>query len=60
MKGYKTVVLAVLTAALGAFQANAGELQGFSRETMGYITMAVGTLIAVLRALTDSKVFSAK
>lgn len=54
-KGYKTVIMAALTAAFGAAHATLPSVQAaVDPATFGYITMAIGTIFAVLRAITNT------
>jgi membrane-bound acyltransferase YfiQ involved in biofilm formation len=55
LKGYKTVILAALTAAFGAAQVALPSLQvALTPEIMGYATMVIGVAFAMLRAITDT------
>ncbi len=55
LKGKKTVIFGLLTAALAIFS-NA-DMQVFFAEHMELVGGAVGTVIVILRALTDSPMF---
>lgn len=55
LKGYKTVIMAALTAAFGAAQVALPALQSaVTPEFIGYATMFIGVAFAVLRAITDT------
>ncbi|KKM09344.1 hypothetical protein LCGC14_1722990 [marine sediment metagenome] len=55
VKGFKTIAFGVLTAVLAVF--SSPEMQAFFAEHMKVIGGSVGTIIVVLRALTDSPMF---
>ena len=55
VKGYKTIAFGLLTAALAVF--SSPDMQAFFAEHMDFIGAGVGTIIIVLRALTDSPMF---
>ena len=55
VKGYKTLAFGVLTAALAVF--SSPDMQAFFAEHMKAIGGSVGTIIVILRAMTDSPMF---
>ena len=55
MKGYKTMLFGLLTAALAIFS-NA-DMQLWFADNMELVGGAVGTVIIILRALTNSPMF---
>lgn len=55
VKGFKTIAFGILTAALAVF--SSPEMQAFFAEHMKLIGGGVGTIIIILRALTDSPIF---
>ncbi len=55
VKGFRTIAFGVLTAALAVF--SSPEIQAFFAEHMELIGGGVGTIIIILRALTDSPMF---
>lgn len=57
MKGYRTLIFAVLLAAAGALQATFPALQAhITPELYGYATVAIAVIVGVLRAVTDTGV----
>ena len=55
LKGYKTIILAALTAAFGAAQVALPALQNvLDAKSIGFATMFIGVIFAVLRAVTDT------
>jgi hypothetical protein len=55
IKGYRTVIFAVILAILGAAQVLLPNLQGvITPELYGYITFGIGVMIAGLRAVTTT------
>jgi hypothetical protein len=55
IKGYKTVIMAALTAAFGAAQVALPALQAaVTPEIIGYATMFIGVVFGVLRAITNT------
>ena len=55
VKGFKTTAFGVLIAALAVF--SSPEMQTFFAEHMKMIGGGVGTIIVILRVLTDSPMF---
>ena len=55
MKGFKMFSFGLLTAALAVFSNDA--MQAFFAEHMEMVGVSVGTVIIILRALTDSPMF---
>ena len=59
LKGYKTIIFGMLIAALGAVQAT-DLAQVVPNEWIGIVMSAIGGMIMVLRALTDTSVGSSE
>jgi hypothetical protein len=55
MKGWKTVLLGVLLIATSVL--STPEMQAFVADHLPWLGSAIGTVIIVLRALTNSPVF---
>lgn len=56
MKGFKTVILGVLIAAISAL--SSPEMQAFVAENFAGVGATLGTLVVIMRALTNSPMFS--
>ncbi len=55
MKGWKTTILGVLIAVLGAVSST--DMQAWVMENFEWASGGLGTLIIILRALTTSPIF---
>lgn len=55
MKGFKTVAFGVMIAVLSV--ASSPEMQAFVAENLPTVGTALGTLVVVLRAVTNSPMF---
>lgn len=59
MKGYRTLIFAVLLAAFGAVQATLPAVQKFmTPEMYGLTSVGIAVVVAVLRVVTSTPIFS--
>jgi len=58
MKGWKTALAALLITVVGATETFFKGVEFVNEDTQGYVLMGIGVLMAGLRAVTSSAIFS--